>query len=96
MSLNISGQICPGLNSKGQENFDCVQNLAEGIGNETTSAPVVVHGLSSVTSKDEKDFANAVSAAKQAHQVIMFLGNDGSVEGKKFRLPKEKLHLRSV
>ena len=40
-----------------------------------------MQGLSSVTSTDTSNFADAVAAAKAADQVIMFLGNDGSVEG---------------
>ena len=78
---NYLGQICPGLSGSGHENFDCVQNLAEGIGNETSVPPTVIQALSSVTSTDTGGFADAVAAAKSAQQVIMFLGNDGTVEG---------------
>ena len=78
---NYLGQICPGLSKEGRENFDCVQNLAEGIGNETSAAPTIVQALKSVKSMDESDFGQAVAAAQQADQVVMFLGNDGSVEG---------------
>ena len=48
---NYLGQICPGFDSKGREKFYCVQNLAEGIGNETSAAPVAANfnGSSSIS-----------------------------------------------
>ena len=55
---NYLGQICPGLDSHGNENFNCVQSLAEAVGNVTGASKLtVVPGLPSVKSTDTSGFA---------------------------------------
>jgi beta-glucosidase-like glycosyl hydrolase len=98
---NYLGQICPGLDSKGGENFDCVENLAEAVANLTSAAPIIVEGLEKVTSMNESQFKKAIDAAKVSKQVIMFLGNDGTVEGEghdrhEVTLPGAQQHLFDV
>eukprot|EP01050_Picozoa_sp_SAG11_P009706 SAG11_NODE_930_length_6500_cov_4.853304_8_plen_165_part_00 len=79
---NYFGQICPDSYDKnGKETFDCVQTLAAALNATSTAQVTTVPGLTSVLSNNTAGFAAAITAAKAADQVVLYLGIDGSVEG---------------
>jgi xylan 1,4-beta-xylosidase len=71
---NYYGQICPGLNAKGQENYYCVHTIVEQLAQLVTvfSAP----GLYNVTSNDTRGFDLATKVATASDHIVLVLGLD--------------------
>jgi xylan 1,4-beta-xylosidase len=76
---NYIGQICPGTDindvSCVTSPYDAIQSMVGDRGKVTYAA-----GLENIKSTDKSGFNDAVNAAKNADQAILFVGLDGSVE----------------